>query len=183
MNIFSLVQQRTYVDTLLDSRIRSTQSQIMTCCRGAVLRRHMLLRAMLRIFCRSYPHVDQLCPSALRVSPASGVFVSCFFYETELQRLRHQRRLRIASNGWADLRVGRVISFRCGLVSGLHHQLEVIGPDRASRDFPAFDANSMQTTNSMQNRCKHHAASDAKSMQTTSLKFVVFCHAFLAKSC
>ena len=90
LNIFSLVQQRTYVDTLVDSRIRSTQSQIMTCCRGAVLRRHMLLRAMLRIFCRSYPHVDQLCPSALRVSPASGVFVSCFFNETELQSLRHQ---------------------------------------------------------------------------------------------
>ena len=51
------------------------------------------------------------------------------------------RRLRTASNGWADLRVGRVIAFRCGLISGLHHQLEVIGPDKASRDFPAFDAN------------------------------------------
>ena len=68
----------TYADTLVDSRIRNTQSQIITCCRGAVLWRHMLSRAMLRISCRSYPHVDQLCPSALRVSPASGVFVSCF---------------------------------------------------------------------------------------------------------
>ena len=45
------------------------------------------------------------------------------------------------SNVWADLRVGRVIAFRCGLISGLHHQLEVIGPDKASRDFPAFDPN------------------------------------------
>ena len=45
------------------------------------------------------------------------------------------------SNVWADLRVGRVIAFRCGLISGLHHQLEVIGPDKASRDFPACDAN------------------------------------------
>ena len=44
------------------------------------------------------------------------------------------------SNVWADLRVGRVIAFRCGLISGLHHELEVIGPERASRDFPAFDA-------------------------------------------
>ena len=51
------------------------------------------------------------------------------------------RRLRTASKGWADLREGTVIAFRCGLISGLHHQLEVIGPDRASRDFPAFDAN------------------------------------------
>ena len=51
------------------------------------------------------------------------------------------RRLQTASNGWADLRVGRVKAFRCGLISGLHSKLEVIGLDIASRDFTTFDAN------------------------------------------
>ena len=35
----------------------------------------MFSHAMLRSFFRSYPHFDQVCPLALRISPVSGVFV------------------------------------------------------------------------------------------------------------